>query len=377
MTRPLRIAIVNEIWSAGATRCARDLEKHLAARHIVRYYPRAGKESVGPLLADLATFAPDVVHCHSYYGDLPYGFLATVSRLYPTCFTPHDPRPIGTMLTVCWECPHAATCFRCPLVGRRRSYTLLNPYFWQRLGKRIVHKRAARTLRLITSSLWLRQRLLATELCRFRIDHIPYGIDLAQFHRVPDARARLGLPSQSPVLFYAAHTGPGWYLNERKGLRFLASAFVEQIVPRFPQAILVVGGESLVPNHANVRPAGMLRQEELPTYYSAADVFVAPTLADNLPYTVLEAMGCGTPVVASRVGGVAEEVDEGVTGRLVPPGDSEALGRAVLALLESRDQREAMGQAGREKAERVFGMDPFIHRHEELYQELATSANRK
>src|SRR5262249_52687662 len=104
--------------------------------------------------------------------------------------------------------------------------------------------------------------------------------------------------------------------------------------------------------------------------YSAADVFVAPTLADNLPYTVLEAMGCGTPVVASAVGGVSEQVDHGVSGYLVPPGRSDLLGEALVSLLRDRNQRDAFARESRAKAERVFGMEAFVRAYQNVYFEM-------
>ena len=367
----LRIAIISEIWTAGATRCARDLERGLSKAHEVRYYPRDGKESVDGLLADLNRFAPDVVHLHSFFGDLPYDFLATVSRRYRTCFTPHDPRPIGAMELPCWDCAHSATCFQCPLVRPRNRYLLRNPYFWSRRRKRRVHAMADDGLRVVSVSRWLLERLRRHELARFESRHIPLGINAESVGRVRDARQRLGLPTGVPVLLHVAHSGGGWTLNQRKGMPHLADAFVKRVLPRFPGAILLVAGEGLVPNHTAVRPLGFLDQRDLPTYYSAADVFVAPTLADNLPYTILEAMACETAVVASRVGGIPEQVVEGVTGGLARPADEQDLGRAILSLLSDPQACREMGRRGRQRVEEIFGMQAFLERHEQLYREMA------
>ena len=73
---PLKIAIINEIYTAGATRCARDIEQNLSSTFISQYYPRQGKETVRSLFKGLAEFTPDLIHCHSYYGDFPYAMLA-------------------------------------------------------------------------------------------------------------------------------------------------------------------------------------------------------------------------------------------------------------------------------------------------------------
>lgn len=369
----LNIAIINEKYTAGATRCARDLERHLSGHHSVRYYPRHKDETMASLLEDLNEFAPDIVHCHSYYGDLPYQFLANISHRYLTCFTPHDPRPIGAVhpsYVVCWNCPHNKLCFRCALVPRWRKVFLLNPYFWRRLNKRYVHWRTANTLTLISPSQWLKQRLMVTEFRRFfPIHHIPYGIDLDHFRPILDARLQLELPARNKIILYIAHTSDKWVSNPRKGLHFLADAFVEIILPQYPDALLLVAGEGLVPNHPNVKPVGFIAQENLPLFYSSADVFAMPTLADNLPYTILEAMGCGTPVVASNIGGVSEEIEGGETGYLVPPGNTKALGQAMLAILDNRERYQKMSKAARIRAEQYFNIELFIQRHEQLYQE--------
>lgn len=370
----MKIAIVNEMCTAGATRCARDLERLLSHQHRFRYYPRCHKETVNSILEDLILFKPDIVHCHSYYGDLPYSFLARISHLYPTCFTVHDPRPVGAVnpsSIVCWDCPRANLCFRCALVSRWRKMLLLNPYFGLRMKKRFVHWRTNARLRIVSPSCWLEQRLNQTELKRFKIHHIPNAVDLECFQSISNARSRLNFPQDSPIILYVAHAGDGWASNPRKGLIYLADAFVQKVLPQHSKALLVVAGEGLVPNHPNVKPVGFLPQETLPLYYSAADVLAAPTLADNLPYTILEAMGCGTPVVASDVGGISEEIEHGVTGYLCPPGNADDLGEALLAVLEDTEKRKRMGDAARRRVEECFNMDEFVRKYNELYEKIA------
>lgn len=166
--------------------------------------------------------------------------------------------------------------------------------------------------------------------------------------------------------------GSGQY-NERKGLRYLAAAFESHVIPRIPDAVLAVVGEDSVPNHPWVRPLGKLAQSDLPVWLSAADIFVAATLADNLPYTVLEAMGCGRPVIASAIGGIPEQVIDGENGLLVPSRDSAALGKAVTGLLLDPQRRHAYGAASRRRAETLFAMPRFIAEYESLFQEMVAT----
>jgi glycosyltransferase involved in cell wall biosynthesis len=83
-------------------------------------------------------------------------------------------------------------------------------------------------------------------------------------------------------------------------------------------------------------------------------VFVFPTLGDVRPLAVMEAMASGLPVVTTHVGAIGEQITEGVTGFLVPPGDHQAVAEAVLKLVADPELRRGMGAAGRLTAERLF-----------------------
>jgi glycosyltransferase involved in cell wall biosynthesis len=369
----MRIAIVHENWGAGAARCAQDLRRELSRRHEVSYFPRSKDETADSVMKELLRFEPNVVHCHSFYGNLPYEFLYAVAQRFPTCFTVHDPRPIGTMDLACWNCEQNATCRRCPLVGPVWRQLLRNPYFRQRKIKREVHERCPNSMQVVAPSRWMMGRLQAQELSRFGIRHIPYGIDLNHFKNIPNSRGEFSLPTDRPIILFSA-----WYettrtVGVRKGLADLAEAFVAQVVPMMPDAVLAVAGESYVPNHPNVRPLGLIALERLPRLLSAADVYVLPTLADNLPYTVLEAMGCAVPIVATNVGGIPEQIVHGQTGLLVPPARPVELGAAIIDMLSNPERARQMGANGRNRAVSLYSMGSFISSHERLFQELAES----
>ena len=371
----LRIAIVNERWTAGATRCARDLQRELSRRHEVRYFPEGEEQTVADHLRGLAEFRPDVVHLHSFYGDLPYSFIAEVAERYPTVFTPHDPRPIGDILLPCWNCEEYRSCFQCPLIGGAKRYSLFkHRYFLQRAAKRRIHARLPDRTTVVCVSDWMKERAQRTELARLPIQRIYNGIEVERYRRDPGARAALGLPAGAKVVTFLAHHG-GWTVDQRKGGQVLARALAEVVIPRFPELIVLAVGGGMIPNLPNVRPIGFVAPDQVARYYSAADVFAAPSLADNLPYTVLEAMASETPVVASRVGGIPEQVLDGETGRLCAPGSWQELGAAIVSLLEAPERAAEMGRAGRRRVEALFAMQPFVRRYEELYASLVPQAN--
>src|SRR5262249_43791044 len=100
---------------------------------------------------------------------------------------------------------------------------------------------------------------------------------------------------------------------------------------------------------------GEVEQSTLLEWYTAADIAVVPSLLyESFSYTCAQAMAAGVPVVASRIGGIPETVDDGVSGLLLEPGDARGLARAILSLARDPQLRESMGQAGRAKAQTKF-----------------------
>jgi sugar transferase (PEP-CTERM/EpsH1 system associated) len=111
-------------------------------------------------------------------------------------------------------------------------------------------------------------------------------------------------------------------------------------------------------------------REDVPQLLSALDVFVLPSLAEGISNTILEAMACALPVVATRVGGNAELVREGETGFLVPRADPQAMARALLAYVDDAALRHEHGSAARKRAEDVFSITGMAGRYQEVYDEL-------
>ena len=120
-----------------------------------------------------------------------------------------------------------------------------------------------------------------------------------------------------------------------------------------------------------VVPLGLITSDDkLCQIYSAADIFVLPSLDDNLPNTMLEAMSCGTPVVAFGVGGIPEVLEDGVTGRIVPPGAAQRMAAAILDCLRDHDAMRKMGAAARRVIETRHSLPVQARRYHDLYREL-------
>jgi glycosyltransferase involved in cell wall biosynthesis len=193
------------------------------------------------------------------------------------------------------------------------------------------------------------------------IEIIPYPIDTAQF--APNTER-----AKPPFILFVGR------VEKRKGADALMRA-IPLVRAKHPDCEFAFAGrvsddlqEQVATMPACVHFLGVQPREELVQWYQRASVFVAPSLWDNSPNTVYEAMACGTPVVASRVGGIPELVDDGVTGLLVPPGDADALADAIVALLGDPARRAQMGRRGREKAVAEYGVEKIVGQTLAFYQ---------
>jgi len=220
---------------------------------------------------------------------------------------------------------------------------------------------AASRLEVVVPSRWLGDLLRYSFLGRKRVHVVYNGIDLDLFR--PGERERSAPAGSPPTLLYVA--GPN---NTTKGIAELRPAFL-RLRERYPGLRLRVVGDPPegIAGEAGVEIVGRVPRQAMPDEYRRSDLFVLPTLSDNTPVTLMEAMACGLPAVATAVGGIPELVVPGVTGRLVPPGDIPALAAAVEGLLADKDARRRMGAAGRKVAEARFARQRMVSELEDIY----------
>jgi glycosyltransferase involved in cell wall biosynthesis len=181
-------------------------------------------------------------------------------------------------------------------------------------------------------------------------------------------RAELGLGQNTVVTMIGRLAPP------KDPLTLVAAC---QLLKGDPVLLLVGDGELRGAVEHSVSSLGLGRsvllageRTDIPEVLAASDVFVLSSCKEGLPYTVIEAMVAGLPVVASRVGGVPELVEDGVTGFLVPPRDPRALVGALQKVLDDPGLRSRMGTAGREKAIREFGLAEMVRKTHHVYDEV-------
>lgn len=218
-----------------------------------------------------------------------------------------------------------------------------------------------------------------------KIHVIPNGIDASPSSGVGVGRLHeeLGLAPSLPLVAVVSH------LNPLKGLDcFLEAA--AQVARRFPDVRFLLVGDRFQSKEGKISPERAYREHlagragrlglggrviftgyrtDVPQILPDIAVSVLPSLSEGLSNTLLESMASGRPVVATRVGGTPEAVEDGVTGLLVPPGDAAALADAVVRLLADGELAARLGAAARRSVLERFSMERMVIETERLYVE--------
>ena len=210
-----------------------------------------------------------------------------------------------------------------------------------------------------------------------KVTAIHNGVDLSRFGRAGklEARMRLSLPADASIVGTVGRLDP---VKDQAGL---IRAFA-QVRAQHPAALLVVAGDGPCRAELERVAAGLGQRDhvrllgnrdDIPTVMSALDVFVLPSIAEGISNTILEAMATGLPVVATRVGGNPELVEEGMGGALVPRSDPDALAAAIAAYTGDAELRRRHGQASRQRAIGHFSLERMAQAYANLYTALAAT----
>ena len=221
---------------------------------------------------------------------------------------------------------------------------------------------------LSVSSKLAERMAAATGFNQGQITTIRNGVDVDRFQPVNQAAARraLGVPDGLVV-------GTVGRLVPVKDQATLVDAVAELCRSGLPVTLVIAGdGPERPALEARAAAAGVdLRligyRADVDQVLSALDVFVLSSVSEGLSNTILEAMAAARPVVATRVGGAEEMIDDGVTGVLVPPSDAAAMAAALRRVLAAGDRGAAMGTAARRRVEAEFTLPGMMRRYEQLY----------
>ncbi|MFZ4633793.1 MAG: glycosyltransferase family 4 protein [Saprospiraceae bacterium] len=315
----------------------------------------------------------DVIHLHWInQGFLSLKNIAQLAELgKPLVWTLHD------MWAFTGGCHYSGDCRQfehgcgsCPYVRRPGPNDLSSHIFLQK--QRYFPKK----MHFVTCSGWLAGLARESALLRdYPVVDIPNPIDTAVFAPVTDAerlayRQSLGAPPDAWLLLFVAMK----ISEKRKGFHLLKNALehLKATRPDLPLRIMVLGKgdpEALSALPYPVHPLGLVHDVKLLTQaYAAADVFAIPSLEDNLPNTVMEALACGVPVVGFRTGGIPEMVQHGDQGFLAVQGDVESFANGILNVLEGEVPHSAYRLSARRKATEQYAHSVVAGRYKALYE---------
>jgi len=341
--------------------------EHAALRRYEERWPSSFSIQWAPsrVHRTVAARKPDIVNLHWICG----GFVPvpSVPRLGRTLvWTLHDMWPFTGGCHFAETCErYTERCGACPQLASSMDRDL-SRRVWTR------KQRAWRELPLtvVCPSNWLADCARRSTLFRDkRVEVIPYGIDTNVFRPIEQgaARAALGLPQDVPILLFGA-----WENSRRKGMEHLTEAL--SILARKgaqpPPHVVIFGFPWQEDNVAGLRVTSLGRLDDassLAQAYAAADVFVHPSIADNLPTSVIESLACGTPCAAFRIGGLPDLIDHELNGTLAQPFDPAALAEGIEWVLASGPEVRVRARA---KVEAQFDLASQARRYRNLFEGL-------
>ena len=267
-----------------------------------------------------------------------------------------------------------AKCGACPQLGSRDEHDLSREV-WTRKD-RALSMVGSGGMHIVGTSRWIAAEAKRSSLLgRFPVSVIPNGLDVEEFAPRDKGFSRdlWNIPRDARVVLFAAES----VANVRKGFRHLADALAG--MRQTPNLLLVSvgGGKCELPAGLPHLALGRVTNDRmLSTIYTAADVFVIPSLQESFGQTVIESLACGTPVAGFASGGIPDMVRPGETGWLAPTGDTAALRDAIATALSDDDRRIAMSARCRAVAAEEYSLDVQARAYEELYQTLVARVKK-
>lgn len=316
---------------------------------------------------------PNIVHCHNLHGSyFDLRILSKISHQVPVLITLHDAWLLSGNCAHSFNCDRWKTgCGNCPDIkiypGIRKDATAYN---WKRKKEIFENSR----LYITTPSQWLMKKVNESILKPAIIESkvINNGVNLRIFHpyNQSEAREELNLPKDDKILLFAAN---GIRKNPWKDYETLKRAISEVAKMYTHKNILFLAlGETAPQEHIGQTKVQFIPYQKDPSkiarYYQAADVYVHASLADTFPNTILESLACGTTVVATKVGGIPEQIEDGVTGFLVPAGDGNLMASRINDLLQDDYLRKKFGKKATEIAHDRFNLDTQVDEYLNWYK---------
>lgn len=321
-----------------------------------------------------------LIHLHNLHGQyFDLRMLPQISNSYPTLITLHDEWMYTGHCAYTLDCERwRIGCGSCPD---------LNIYPSIRLDKTVDNLKRKSSifndsrLWITAPSKWLMDKAKESVLQRAMVQGrvIRNGVDLEIFKPNPvqeRLRKNMGIPVNSWVVLFVGFQTKSHPFKDYSTMAAAVSQLPVKIAGR--EVVFVCLGEKAksirLGNTLTMFAEGVPSAGEVTEYYNASDVYIHAARADTYPTTILEAMACGLPVVATSIGGIPEQVENDKTGFLVPPGDAVAMSARLLSLLSNSDLLDRMGNEAERKAKIEFGIERMMDEYIALYSEIADSS---
>jgi glycosyltransferase involved in cell wall biosynthesis len=342
-------------------------------------------------LLDLPHERPNILHCHNLHGSyFDLRALPLLSNRVPLVMTLHDAWLLSGHCAQSFDCRRwEIGCGRCPDLTIyppiRRDATSRN---W--CAKREIYSRSR--FYLAAPSKWLMDRamrsILGSGAKEYKI--IPNGVDLSVFHPAEkkEVRDKLDLPQHAKIMLFAANSIKK---NIWKDFATLQAALrsISETLKTHPLLFLALGENAPDMQIGEARVHFVPYQHnpgDVAEYYQASDLYVHAARTDTFPNTVIEALACGTPVVATAVGGVPEQItplpfgiaadkerpqaSDQSTGILVPKGNAKAMSEAIRVLLSDETLHLRLSLNASQEARRRFSLDQQVNTYLSWYEEI-------
>lgn len=310
----------------------------------------------------------DLVHFHNIHGDyIGIRDIGEISKHCKVVWTLHD------MWALTGHCAYACQCNMWVKECSHCSDLDLYPAIQKDIAGYIykIKKKAftGKEIHFVVPSKWLMRQCERSFLAKESRALIHNGVNTTVFRPMDkkQLRKKYGISQDKLILIFAANNIDSPY----KGGKILTNALMD-VKKKTEYELVVVGkeGQFTFDDDYICHYMGYVQNDDkMSELYSLSDVFIIPSRAENFPCTVLESLASGTPVIASDVGGIAEQIDEN-TGWLFDMGNAKRLAEIIDALPDNKEQLYKMGMSCRRKAEEFFSEERMLNEYYRLYRSV-------
>jgi glycosyltransferase involved in cell wall biosynthesis len=326
----------------------------------------------------VAQLAPDIINLH--WINAGYVKIETIGKLKrPLVWTLHDMWAFTGGCHYNQECDrYTDSCGACPKLSSSRDWDL-SRWVWQR--KALSWKNSHLTVVALSS--WLAKCASSSSLFKeLRVELIPNGLDPERYRPINRQIARdlLNLPQDKQLILCGSLNATG---GNRKGFHLLLAALKELSKSRGQDRWeLIIFGDSQPENSTDLgfktHYLGTWSDDlSIALIYSAADVFVAPSMQENLANTVMEALACGTPCIAFNIGGMPDMIEHQRNGYLAQPYKIEDLARGITWVIDNEERHQKLSYRAREKVVQEFTQEIQARRYLSLFTEIIDGCDRQ